>query len=78
MQEKKLGILDNLIKYNILNGIILDCMDDDFLEETISVSDKDRIYYDMAVEVIESVLNLSSLSGKDRNNKRKTKKNNSN
>lgn len=75
---KKLGILDNLIKYNILNGIILDCMDDYFLEDTISVSDKDRIYYDMAVEVIESVLNLSSLSGKDSNNKRKTKKNNLN
>lgn len=75
---KKLGILDNLIKYNILNGIILDCMDDDFLEDTIGVSDKDKIYFDIAIEVIETALYSSDLSGKDSNNKSKTKKNNTN
>lgn len=75
---KKLGILDNLIKYNILNGIILDCMDDYFLEDTINANEKEKIYFDMAVDIIESVLYSSDLSGKDSSNKRKTKKNNSN
>lgn len=75
---KKLGIIDKIIKYDNINSDmakeIIDGLDDDFFENTIKLSFKDRIHYNNVKKIMSSIIFSNTIDDKKINQSNNTNK----